>query len=191
MNTAIDSHAAETIRSRLDRPVVLIGMMGAGKSRLGRMLADALDLPFSDSDDEIEKAAGCSIPDIFERYGEAFFRDRERRILQRLVGDGPRIIAAGGGAVMQPDTAETIWAKAISIWIRAELSVLVERTARNANRPLLKHGNAEEILSGLSAIREPVYARADIVVDSHNGPAGPVLSMALQRLGQFLQEKTS
>ncbi len=189
MSIVIDSRTVESIRSRLDRPVVLIGMMGAGKSRLGRLLAEALNLPFADSDEEIEKAAGCSISDIFERYGEPFFRDRERLVLQRLIEDGPKIIAAGGGAVMQPDTAEAIWNHAVSLWVRAELPVLVERTARNANRPLLRNGDPATILGNLSAKREPVYSRADVVVESHQGPAGPILESALERLDDFLRKE--
>jgi shikimate kinase len=181
-----DTQTADLILSRLDRPIVLIGMMGAGKSRLARMLGDTLDLPVADSDEEIEKAAGCSIAEIFERYGEPFFRDRERRVIERLIGKKRGIIATGGGAVMQPETAETVWNHTVSIWVRADLSVLIERTGRNANRPLLKNGDPAQILTELSRARDPVYAEADITVDSHNGPAVAILNNTLQKLEYFL-----
>ncbi len=181
-----DERILDSIHARLDRPLVLIGMMGSGKSRLGRMLAEALDLPFMDSDEEIEKAAGCTISEIFERYGEPFFRDRERRIVARLLENGRGVIATGGGAPMQPETAEAIWTRSVSIWVRTELSLLIERTGRNGNRPLLKGGDPAEILKGLAAVRNPVYERADIVVDSHGGPAASIMNDALQRLDGYL-----
>lgn len=181
-----DDPATGIIRSRLDRPIVMTGMMGSGKSRLGRMLADALDLPFRDSDDEIEKAAGCTISEIFERYGEAFFRDRERKIIERLLDNGKCVIATGGGAVMQSDTAEAIRNRAVSIWMKADLQVLVERVGRSSARPLLKDGDPGEILAKLAAERESTYAQADIVVESHNGPAVAILNNTLQKLDHFL-----
>jgi shikimate kinase len=189
MAMANDDPVVNSILSRLDRPIVLVGMMGSGKSRIGRMLGEALRLPFADSDDEIEKAAGCSISDIFERYGEDFFRDRERKVILRLLEKGYGIIATGGGAVMQEDTAEAIWSQSVSIWVRAEMAVLLERVGRNSNRPLLKNGNPEEILSNLASVRDPVYEKADIVIDSHNGPAVAILNNTLQRLERFLIAK--
>jgi shikimate kinase len=150
------------------------------------MLADALGLSFSDSDEEIEKAAGCTIAEIFQRYGEPFFRDRERAVVARLLERPKGVIATGGGAPMNPDTAAAIRARAISIWVRTDLAILVERTGRNSNRPLLKDGDPAEILGRLAALRNPVYEQADIVVDSHNGPAAGILDDALRRLDAWL-----
>ncbi len=186
MAMAHDDRTVDMIRSRLDRPIVMTGMMGSGKSRLGRMLADILDVPFRDSDDEIEKAADCSIAEIFERYGEPFFRDREKRIISRLLDNGKGVIATGGGAVMQPETAAAIRDRSISIWMKADMPVLLERVGRGANRPLLKDGNPEEILTRLAAERDPVYAQADIIVESHNGPAVAILNSMIQKLDHYL-----
>lgn len=177
---------AARVRERLNRPIVLIGLMGAGKTRIGRALAQALDLGFTDSDDEIEKAAGMSIADIFEKFGEDYFRDGEKRVIERLLAGGVRVIATGGGAVMNPATAEKIWNDTISIWIRADLPVMLERTGRSNRRPLLRDGNPEEILSRLAAARYPVYEKANVIVESHAGPVEAILNQALSRLDEFL-----
>lgn len=182
-----DDDIAEDIRRRLDRPIVLIGMMGAGKTRMGRQLAAALNLPFTDSDDEIEKAAGLTIPEIFERFGEGYFRDGERRVISRLLDQGPSVIATGGGAVMNEETADAIWSRTVSLWVRAEMSIMIERTARKDSRPLLKNGDPEKILTDLAVIRYPVYEKADIVVDSHNGPAEAILNQALEKIQKHLR----
>lgn len=175
------------IRDRLDRPLVLIGLMGSGKTRIGKALAGALGLPFVDSDDEIEKAAGMPIADIFDRFGEPYFRDGERRVIERLLDGGVRVIATGGGAVMHPETAEKVWEDTISIWVRAEMPVMLERTARSDRRPLLRNGNPEEILSALAETRYPVYGKADIAVDSHNGPVEAILNQALVKLRDHIR----
>lgn len=153
-----------------DRSVVLVGLMGAGKTAIGRRLAARLRLPFVDADHEIEQAAGCTIEDIFERYGEAAFRDVEHKVITRLVAGPIRIIATGGGAFMKAETRTVVLDKAISLWLRADLDVLIERTSRRSNRPLLKGGNPREILARLMEVRHPIYAMADIVVDSETGP---------------------
>lgn len=184
-----NSDIIEDIRQRLDRPVVLIGLMGAGKTRIGRQIAAALKLPFTDSDDEIEEAAGMTISEIFERFGEPYFRDGERRVIARLLEQGPSVIATGGGAVMTPETAADVWQQALSIWVRADMDVMLERTARRDNRPLLKTGDPEQILSDLSDKRYPVYEKADIVVDSHNGPAEAILNQALEKIHRFLYDE--
>lgn len=173
----------------LDRPVVLVGLMGAGKTRFGRVLADALEVRFFDSDMEIEKASGMSIPDIFDRFGEAYFRDGERRVIKRLMDQGVCVIATGGGAVMNPETAADIWSKTISIWIRAPMPVMLERTGRSDRRPLLRDGDPEEVLGRLADIRYPIYQKANIVVDSGDGPVDTVLIQALEKLYNFLQEQ--
>lgn len=178
---------AEEVRERLGRrPVVLIGLMGAGKTKTGMMLAQALDLPFADSDTEIERAAGMKVAEIFERFGEEHFRAGERRVIARLIGEGAGIVSTGGGAVMTPATADLIWTQAVSVWVRAEMPVMLERVMRSDRRPLLKNGDPEEILSALAAKRYPVYGKADIVVESHNGPAEAVLNQTIDKLHDFL-----
>ncbi len=151
---------------RLIRPVVLIGLMGAGKSSVGARLALALSAPFRDSDGEIEKAANLSVPEIFERYGEPHFRDGERRVIARLLGGKPLILATGGGAFMNAETRALIGEKAVSVWLRADLDLLVNRTAGRTHRPLLSRGNPRDILAGLIKARYPIYAEADIEVES-------------------------
>lgn len=184
-----DEELIEDIRRLLDRPIVLVGMMGVGKSRTGRQIAGLLGLPFVDSDEEIEKAAGMTIAEIFERFGEEYFRDGERRVVQRLLEGGRSVIATGGGAVMNEETAAAIWEKTLSIWLRADLDVMVERTARKNDRPLLKDGDSRAILSALLEKRYPVYQKADIVIDSHNGPAKAILSQALEKIRDYLRHE--
>jgi len=155
----------DTVRS-IPSSLVLVGLMGSGKSTVGRRLANRLNLPFVDADDEIEKAAGCSISDIFATLGEAAFRDGERRVIARLLGEGPMVLATGGGAFMAPETRARIRDTATSIWLRAGLDVLVRRCQRRSHRPLLQKGNMRDTLRHLMEQREPVYAEADITVDS-------------------------
>ncbi len=147
-------------------PIVLIGLMGAGKTSVGRRLAQRLGLPFIDADDEIEKAAGCSIPEIFKVYGEQAFRDVEQRIIQRLIGEGPMVLATGGGAYMAEKTRQNIREHATSVWLRADLDTLVERTSRRTGRPLLDAGTPRDVLNSLMETRYPVYGLADIIVDT-------------------------
>lgn len=156
--------------AKLNRTVTLVGMMGAGKSSVGRRLAAKLDVPFRDVDSEIETAAGCSISEIFERYGEEAFRDGERRVVARLLGEPPHVLATGGGAFMDPKTREAIRDTSISVWIRAPVGILVQRVKRRDNRPLLKTGDPREILERLLKEREPIYAEADLTIDSEEGP---------------------
>ncbi len=155
---------------KVPRTVVLVGLMGAGKSCIGRRLAPRLDLDFVDADAEIERAAGCTIEEIFERHGEAAFRDGERRVIQRLLGQPAQVLATGGGSFMDPRTRAEIHERAISVWLRADLELLLKRTGRRNSRPLLKRGDPRAILSELIAERYPVYGEADIVVDSADGP---------------------
>lgn len=161
--------AIPQLNIRLDKPVVLVGLMGAGKSTIGRRLATALSLNFIDSDVEISEAAGCSISDIFETYGETIFRDLEQRVLLRLLSSAPCVIATGGGAFIQPAIREAIKEKAISVWLKADLPVLLERVSRRDTRPLLKSGDKGDILSKLIEERYPVYGEADITIDSNAG----------------------
>jgi shikimate kinase len=155
---------------KVPRTVVLVGLMGAGKSCIGRRLASQLGLDFVDADAEVERAAGCAIEEIFERHGEAAFRDGERRVIQRLLGQPVQVLATGGGSFMDPRTRAAIQEQAISVWLRADLELLLKRTSRRNNRPLLKRGRPRDILGELIAERYPVYGEANIVVDSADGP---------------------
>lgn len=156
--------------SGLNCTVALVGMMGAGKSSVGKRLAARLDLPFRDADTEIETAAGCSINEIFKRYGEPAFRDGERRVIARLLSEPPQVLATGGGAFIDPATRAEIKKCAVSIWIKAPLDVLLSRVTRRDTRPLLKNGDPREILEQLLAERDPIYAEADLSINSADGP---------------------
>lgn len=171
---------------KLDKPVVFVGLMGSGKSTVGRRLASHLGIPFSDSDTEIEIAAGCSIPDIFEVYGEAAFRDVEQRVIERLLSEGPQVLATGGGAFMQAASRQLILDQATSVWLRAELDVLVERTGRNNKRPLLNNANPRKILAELLDKRNPTYALADITVNTTDEG----LNATVQKVYNALVDKT-
>jgi len=155
--------------ARLVRTVVLVGLMGAGKSSVGQRLANRLGVRFVDSDDEIVTAANLSIAEIFERYGEAHFRSGERRVIARLITGEPAVIAIGGGAFMDPETRAAIAGNAVSVWLSADLDLLVSRTAGRTHRPILNSGDPREILAGLIAARYPVYAQADVTVESRAG----------------------
>src|SRR5579871_6381123 len=151
---------------RLDKTLVLVGMMGAGKTSVGRRLASTLSMPFRDADAEIETAAGCSINEIFERFGEPAFRAGERKVISRLLTEPPHVLATGGGAFMDPETRARIQACAISVWLRANVDLLLERVKRKDNRPLLRNTDSRAALARLMQERDPVYAQADIVVES-------------------------
>lgn len=168
MTDAIADRDARPAR-RLVRPVVLIGLMGAGKSSVGARLADILGVEFRDSDAEIEAAAAMTVPEIFERYGEPHFRDGERRVIARLLAGRPLVLATGGGAFMNAETRALIRRVAVSVWLKASLDLLVARTAGRTHRPLLNRGDPREILAGLIAERYPVYAEAAVTVESQPG----------------------
>ena len=152
------------------RSVVLVGMMGAGKSSIGRRLAGRLGIPFADADNEIEMAHRMSIPDIFSTYGEAYFRSGEARVIARLLEGGPQVLATGGGAFMNADTRDAIGARGISVWLKAEFDVLMRRIKRRQDRPLLKTEDPGETVCTLMAERYPVYAQADITIVSREVP---------------------
>lgn len=159
------------IRTKLgSRSIVLVGMPGCGKSAIGRRLAPRLDLPFIDADEEIERAAGKSIKDIFAEHGEAYFRDGERRVIARLLASGPQVLATGGGAMMDAETRRTVKRAGISIWVKAELPVLLRRVAKRNNRPLFEGRDAETVMTELMEARNPVFATADIIVESREIP---------------------
>lgn len=197
-NVEAFSHAADPAASRgsgavtrlsdrrLPRTLVLVGLMGAGKSAVGRRLAARLGLPFVDADQEIERAAGCTIEDIFERYGEPAFRDVERRVIARLLSDPVHVLATGGGAFMDAETRALIAERGLSLWLRAGLDLLVARTARRDNRPLLKQVDRRATLQRLIEVRYPVYAQADLIVDSLDGPLEQTVDEALRAIAAHL-----
>jgi shikimate kinase len=174
----------------LDRSIVLVGLMGAGKSAIGRRLASRLGLKFVDADAEIEKAAGCSIADIFEVHGEPAFREGERRVVARLLKEPPHVLATGGGAFMDPETRRLIRERGISVWLRADLELLLARVGRRDDRPLLKAGDKREILLKLIAERHPVYAEADVVVDSEDLPHDRMVDKIIAALNEHLRGRT-
>ena len=155
-----------TIPKPLLKPIVLVGLMGVGKTTIGKRLSQRLNMPFVDADHEIELAADLTISEIFERYGETHFRDGESRVILRLLDDTCKVIATGGGAFMHPVTRENILARAIAIWIDADVKILAERVGRRTIRPLLMNRNPIEVLTELAAIRNPIYAQAPIHVKS-------------------------
>ena len=184
--SAPSAAAVREIVRRLDRPVVLVGMMGVGKTSVGKRLAAVLELSFADADEEIETAAQLTIPEIFETHGEAYFRDGERRVIARLVSEGPKVIATGGGAFCNEETRALILERAIAVWLDSDIDTLVERTRRKDNRPLLKQGDPREILARLKAEREAAYSQAPIHVISGNGPHGRTLNAILKGIESWL-----
>ncbi|MDR3437014.1 MAG: shikimate kinase [Telmatospirillum sp.] len=171
---------------KISRSIVLVGLMGAGKSCVGRRLAQKLKLPFADADNEIEAAAGCSISEIFSRFGEPEFRAGERRVVGRLLEGAPCVLATGGGAFMDGETRRLIADKGISIWLRADLDLLVKRTIGRDHRPLLR-GDTRGILQGLIEKRYPTYALADIAVDTVDRPPEVTVDRVLAALTNYLE----
>jgi len=166
----------------IHKTIVLVGLMGAGKSTVGRRLSEEIDVPFMDSDNEIVEAANCSIAEIFEVYGEQKFRDLEQRVIVRLLGEGPMILATGGGAFMNAQVREAIASHGFSIWLDAEIDVLLDRVSRRNNRPLLINGDKREILEKLISERSPYYALADLKVDNGAGNQAKVVSDIIELL---------
>ncbi len=185
--TTFSNDEIEALAQRINRPIVLVGMMGVGKSSVGRKLANLLQRQFVDADDEIEAAAQMTIPEIFAAFDEPYFRDGERRVIARLIGEGfGKIIATGGGAFCNPETRALVLDKAITVWLDSDIDTLLERTARKGNRPLLQQGNPREILSRLMAEREQYYAQAPIHVKSGNGPQGRTINRVLKGIEAWL-----
>jgi shikimate kinase len=175
------------VRERLgQRSIVLVGLMGAGKSTVGRRLAARLDLPFKDADAEIESAAGMSVADIFAVHGEPYFREGERRVIGRLLQEGPSVLATGGGAFMNAETRAWIAQAGVSIWLKAEFDVLMRRVRKRSNRPLLRNADPEASMRQLMAARQPVYALADLTVESRDIPHDRVVDDALNALLAWL-----
>lgn len=170
------------------RPIVLIGLMGAGKSSVGKRLAAHLKMPFKDADTEIEKAAGLTIQEIFDTYGETYFRDGERRVIKRLMESGAQVVATGGGAYMDEQTRKLINDKGISVWIKGDLDLLMKRVSRRSNRPLLKKKNPRMVMKKLIDERYPVYALSDITVETveedHEIMVKRIKSALIEHLGR-------
>lgn len=166
----------------LGRTVALVGMMGAGKSSVGRRLANRLGVIFKDADGEIEMAAGCSVSEIFERYGEPAFRDGERKVIARLLDEPPLVLATGGGAFIDSQTRARLKERAMTVWIKAPIEVLMNRVSRRGNRPLLRTADPRGTLERLLLERAPVYAEADITVESDEGPHAVAVDLILDTL---------
>jgi shikimate kinase len=174
---------AETVRRALGRrSLVLVGLMGCGKSSIGKRLAARLALPFVDADEEIERVAQMTISEIFSEHGEAFFRDREAKVIARLLSNGPQVLATGGGAFIAQGTRAEIRDNGISIWLRAELPVLMRRVGKRDSRPLLKGGDPEAVMRDLIAARYPIYAEADITVESRDVPHESIVTEIVEAL---------
>jgi shikimate kinase len=188
-NGASATDAAASLVGRLGRrSIVLVGMMGVGKSSIGRRLAARLSIPFVDADSEIEKAAGMSVADIFARHGEADFRSGEARVIARLLESGPQVLATGGGAFMNQKTRDAIRAKGVSIWLKAELEVLLRRISkRRSERPLLATDDPATTLRNLLTEREPVYAEADLTVQSSDVSHDAIVADIMTALASLLQ----
>ncbi|MGQ0671519.1 MAG: shikimate kinase [Hyphomicrobium sp.] len=183
-----ETQAVEAVRRHLNqRALVMVGLMGCGKSAVGRRLAGRLSLPFIDADEEIEKAAGKSINDIFSEHGEAHFREGERKVIARLLGQGAQVLATGGGAFINAETRANIRNNGISIWLKADLPVLMKRVAKRDTRPLLKSGDPEATMRKLIEVRYPVYAEADITIESRDVAHEVIVSDVLQALRKRLE----
>ena len=171
------------------KTIALVGLMGVGKTSVGRRLAQELDLPFADADDEIETAAGRTIPEIFAERGEPEFREGERRVIARMLDEPPHVMATGGGAFAQPATRALIREKAVSIWLKADVDILLRRVARKDNRPLLNGQDARAVLQRLAREREPFYAEADIHISTDDKPHQATVNAIIEALRAHLSEK--
>lgn len=184
--SAIDADRIATLAQRIDRPVVLVGLMGVGKSTVGQRLATILGKTFVDSDEAIEEAAQRSVVEIFAQFGEDHFRDGERRVIQRLIEENHGVIATGGGAFVQSETRRLVLERALAVWLDCDVDTLVARTARRNNRPLLKGGDPKEILSRLYRERAPAYAEAPIRVAAGDVPHQKTALKILEAIEQWL-----
>ncbi|MFM9975839.1 MAG: shikimate kinase [Beijerinckiaceae bacterium] len=183
-----DNHM-NVIRYHLaDRLIVLVGMMASGKTSVGRLLARRLQLPFVDADHEIEAAAQMSIPEVFAKHGEEYFRSGERRVIARLLGEGPRVLATGGGAFMCPETRDLIRQRGISIWLKADAQTLFRRAKRRSNRPLLQTKDPEATIREMMEIRYPVYAKADVSIESKDGTYDETVDSVIAGLLAFVEK---
>ncbi len=185
-DTKLNDGDIARVAQALTHPVVLVGLMGVGKSTVGKRLATMLERDFVDADDAIERAAQRTIPEIFADFGEAYFRDGERRVIARLIEEGRGVIATGGGAFVDPETRALILDKAVAVWIDADIDTLVERTSRRNTRPLLKDGDPKAILTDLYEKREPFYRQAQLRVLSKNGPHAETAKAIIEAIETWL-----
>ncbi|MGL4541686.1 MAG: shikimate kinase [Polymorphobacter sp.] len=183
-NSGVSASAAKA-DVRPTRSVVLVGLMGVGKTTIGRRLAARLALPFVDADSEIERAAGLTIAEIFERFGEAHFRDGERRVIARLIDGPPKVLATGGGAFVHDETRALILARATAVWLDADIPTLVERVGRRSTRPLLAGKDALTVLTELAALRNPLYAQAPIHIASKPAPHEVTVNAIVEALAKL------
>lgn len=183
-----DDAMLRAIRQRLNKPLVLVGMMGVGKSTVGRRLANVLEMDFTDADEEIVEAANMSVAEIFDQFGEEYFRDGERRVIARLMEDSGAgcVLATGGGAFLQEDTRKLILENGVAIWLDAEADTLVERVSRNNKRPLLRTGDIPAKVTQMKTEREPFYSQAHIHVKSDTGPHQVAVNRILEALDKWL-----
>ncbi len=180
--TAITLPEADILAALGARPIVLVGMMGAGKSTIGRRLAARLQLPFTDADTEIETAHRMTIPEIFQKYGESYFRDGEARVIARLLDSGPGVLATGGGSFMREETRQRIGEKAVSIWLKADTEIIMKRVKRRTDRPLLQTADPVATVNRLLAEREPIYGKADITIASRDVPHDKIVDEVVAAL---------
>jgi shikimate kinase len=171
------------------RAIVLVGLMGAGKTSVGRRLAERLELGFVDADHEIEKAAGKTIAEIFADHGEAYFREGEKRVIGRLLENGPQVLATGGGAYMNEETRALIKQHGVSVWLKADLELLLKRVMKRDNRPLLKQGDRREVMANLIAVRYPIYAEADVVVESQDVQHSQMVNEVIHALASWFERE--
>ncbi|MCV0394476.1 MAG: shikimate kinase [Rhizobiaceae bacterium] len=180
---------ADTLRRLGGRSIVFIGLMGAGKTVIGRKVAQALSLPFVDTDHEIETASRMSIPELFEHYGEPEFRALEQRVVSRVMREGPQVVSTGGGAFMNAETRAMIISEGLSVWLKADLDLLMERVAKRQNRPLLHAADPRGVMARLMAERYPIYAQAHIMIETRDDRKETIATEALQAIGQRLREE--
>ena len=173
------------------RSVVFVGLMGAGKTAIGRKVAGMLGLPFTDSDHEIESVSRMTIPDLFERYGEAEFRSLEQRVIVRVLESGPQILSTGGGAFMNAQTREAIEAYGLSVWLKADVDTLLDRVSKKQNRPLLKNADPRAVLERLMLERNPVYALADVTVATRDERKEVIAGEVIEAIGRHLESRAS
>ena len=189
MTSGTRNKTAEKLVEALDtRSIVLVGLMGAGKTSVGRRLAQRLGLSFADADAEIERAAGKTIPEIFADHGEAEFRNGEKRVISRLLDEGPQILATGGGAFMDTETRQNIADRGLSVWLNADVDLLLKRVKRRSNRPLLAQGDPKETLNRLIEERYPVYALADVEVMSKDAPHQRIVTSIVKALQAYFDQ---
>lgn len=178
---------ASQIRDRLgERTIVFVGLMGAGKTAIGRQVAQILDLPFADSDHEIEAVSKMTVPELFERYGEPEFRALEQRVIERLMKDGPQVVSTGGGAFMSAQTREIIARHGLGVWLKADLDLLMERVSKRQNRPLLKDPDPRGVMRRLMDERYPFYAQAHLTFETRDAKREVITAEALQAIARYL-----